>query len=64
LLLKKIKMFEKKPLNMKSPDLSKMQVVVIDHRTRIYIHQGADVEAAKERYYSRLENTRTPVTKV
>ena len=48
-------MYEKKQMNVKSPDLSKMQAVVIDFRTIIYIAQGADPEEAKNRYLSRLE---------
>jgi hypothetical protein len=44
---------EKKPLIIKSPDLSKLKEVIIDHRTKIYIAQGADAEEAKSRYLSR-----------
>lgn len=33
---------EKKPITFKSPDISKMQEVVIDLRTRIYISPDAD----------------------
>jgi hypothetical protein len=50
-------MYEKKIINFKPPDLSKMKEVIIDHRTRIYIAPGADIEEAKQRYLSRL-NTR------
>ncbi len=46
-------MFEKKPIMFKSPDLSKLQEVIIDHRTKIYIAPGADIEAARDRYLSR-----------
>jgi hypothetical protein len=52
-------MFEKKPTVYKSPDLSKMQEVIIDHRTRIYIAPGADVEEAKSRYFSRIMAKKT-----
>ena len=45
-------MFEKKTNTYKTPDLSKMKEVVIDHRTKIYIAPGADVEEAKSRYLS------------
>jgi len=45
-------MVEKKPVIFKSPDLSKLKEVVIDHRTKIYIAPGADVEEAKSRYIS------------
>ncbi len=43
-------MLEKKPAIFKSPDLSKLKEVVIDHRTKIYIAPGADTEEAKNRY--------------
>lgn len=33
-----------------SPNLEKMQEVVIDFRTKIYIPIGADPEEAKKRY--------------
>jgi len=48
-------MYEKKQPVFHSPDLSKMQVVVIDNRTRIYIAIDADPEEAKLKYISRLE---------
>jgi hypothetical protein len=48
-------MYEKKQVNFKSPDLEKLQEVVINARTRIYIAIGADPKEAKERYFSRLE---------
>jgi hypothetical protein len=48
-------MYEKKQAVFHSPDLSKLQVVVIDSRTRIYIALDADPEEAKIRYISRLE---------
>ena len=47
-------MFEKKTVVYKSPDLSKLREVIIDHRTKIYIAPGADIEEAKSRYLSRL----------
>ena len=37
----------------KSPDISKLQEVIIDHRTKIYIALGADAEEARNRYVSR-----------
>ena len=52
-------MFEKKQSVFKSPDLSKLQVVVIDHRTKLYIPVGADPEEAKNRYYSRRGPVKT-----
>ena len=48
-------MFEKKQTNFKSPDLSKLQEVVIDFRTKIYIAIGADSEEARSRYMSRQD---------
>lgn len=49
-------MFDKKLNVVKSPDLSKLKEVVIDHRTKIYIAPGADVEEAKERYFTRIKS--------
>lgn len=48
-------MFDKKPVTYKSPDMSKLQEVIIDLRTKIYIAIGADPEEAKSRYLSRIE---------
>ena len=47
-------MIEKKQTIIKSPDLSKLQEVEIDHRTKIYILPGADPEEARSRYKSRF----------
>ena len=47
-------MYEKNQDKFKSPDLNKMQVVVIDSRTTIYIALGADPAKAKSRYLSRI----------
>jgi hypothetical protein len=52
-------MFEKKSNTIKSPDLSKLKEVIIDHRTRIYIAPGADVEEARNRYLSRIATRRS-----
>jgi hypothetical protein len=49
-------MIEKKPAVYKSPDLSKLKEVVIDHRTKIYIPKGADAAEAKSRYLNSLKN--------
>jgi hypothetical protein len=46
-------MFEKKTNIFKSPDLSKLKELIIDHRTKIYIAPEADIEEARERYLSR-----------
>ena len=47
-------MYEKKQNNFKSPDLTKLQEVVIDLRTKIYIELGEDPEEARNRYLSRV----------
>ena len=48
-------MVEKKQQNyFKSPDLNKMQVVVINSRTKIYIAMDANPEEALNRYLSRF----------
>jgi len=48
----------KQPVVFKSPDVSKLQEVVIDIKTKIYIPLGADSEAAKIRYLARNNNNR------
>jgi hypothetical protein len=55
--MKNNNIYDKKQAAFKSPDLNKLQEVVIDHRTRIYIAKDADPEDAKNRYLLR----RTPV---
>lgn len=47
-------MYERKHQNFPSPDLKKMQEVVINARTRIYIGADEDPEEAKERYLERV----------
>lgn len=47
-------MHDRKHNNFKSPDLGKMQEVVIDVRTKIYIPAGADPIAARKRYLARF----------
>lgn len=51
--MKNNSIYVKKQPAFKSPDLNKMQVVVIDHRTKIYIALDADPEEARIRYLSR-----------
>jgi hypothetical protein len=46
-------MFEKKQTTFIGPDLTKMQEVKIDEKTRIYIAIGADPKEARSRYFSR-----------
>ena len=48
-------MYEKKQSTFKSPDLNKLQEVIIDLRTKIYIAQDADPEEARKRYLSRFD---------
>ena len=47
-------MFEKKQNDFKTPDLTKLQEVIIDVKTRIYIAVGADPKEARSRYFERL----------
>jgi hypothetical protein len=47
-------MYEKKQNEIKSVDLKKLQEVVIDGRTRIYIAIDADPKEARERYLARV----------
>jgi hypothetical protein len=51
-------MFEKKTSTFKSPDLSQLKEVIIDHRTKIYIAPDADSEEAKNRYLLRIATRR------
>ncbi len=48
-------MQERKTNNFKSPDITKLQEVVIDDRTKIYVAVGMDPDEARSRYKSRLE---------
>lgn len=48
-------MQEKKQLVFKTPDITRMQEVVINDRTRIYIAIGADPEEARSRYWARQD---------
>jgi hypothetical protein len=48
-------MQERKPVVFKTPDITKMQEVVINHRTKIYIAVGADPEEARTRYWARQD---------
>jgi hypothetical protein len=49
------KMQEKRQNSFKTPDISKMQEVIINDRTRIYISMDADPEEAKMKYLARQE---------
>ena len=49
--------FAKPLVNFNSPNLSKLQEVVIDNRTKIYIPMGADAEEAKLKYFKKREAT-------
>jgi hypothetical protein len=48
-------MQEKKPTIFKTPDITRMQEVIINSRTKIYIAIGADPEEARSRYMARQE---------
>ena len=48
-------MQEKKQAVFKTPDITKMQEVVINYRTKIYIKLDADPEEARERYQARQD---------
>jgi len=48
-------MQDKKQTSFKTPDITKMQEVVINHRTKIYIAIGADPEEARSRYWARQD---------
>jgi len=52
-------MFKTQANLIKSPDISKLKEVIIDHRTKIYIAPGADAEEARIRYLSRNSVRRT-----
>ncbi len=49
-------MSDRKQHIIQSPDLSKMQEVVIDLRTKIYIPKDADPNEARKRYLERFGN--------
>lgn len=49
------KIHEKKQNNFKTPDITKMQEVIINDRTRIYISMNADPEEARRKYLARQE---------
>ena len=49
-------MYDKKQKAYVSPDLSTMQEVVVNFRTKIYIPRGDDPEEAKKRYLERVGN--------
>ena len=48
-------MQDKKQPTFKTPDITKMQEVVINHRTKIYIAVDADPEEARSRYWARQD---------
>ena len=55
-LTNNICMYEKRPAVHKSPDLSTLKAVIIDHRTTIYVAPGTDPEEARQRYLLRIAN--------
>jgi|WetSurMetagenome_2_1015567.scaffolds.fasta_scaffold503565_2 hypothetical protein len=52
--MKRNSMSEKKQDHFKSPDLSKLQAVVIDRNTTIYVATGENPEEAKKKFISRV----------
>ena len=54
-------MQDKKQNIFKTPDISKMQEVVINHRTKIYIAMEADPEEARSRYWARQDAKGKPI---
>jgi hypothetical protein len=48
---------QKKRITFKTPDIHKMQEVIIDNRTKIYIALGADPDEARIRYKNKRENS-------
>ncbi|WP_157363960.1 hypothetical protein [Alkaliflexus imshenetskii] len=51
-------MIQNKQKEVKSPDLSKMQAVIIDTKTTIYIPVESDPEEARMRYLERRQGPR------
>lgn len=51
---KRNKTTNKKQIANNAPNTSKLQEVIIDRRTRIYIAMDADPEQARNRYLARL----------
>jgi len=49
-------MREKKMHNFTSPDLNKLQGVIVDFKTRIYIPIGADPDKARKRYLDQINS--------
>jgi hypothetical protein len=47
---------KKKPDNFQSPDLNKLQGVIVDFKTRIYIPIGADADKARQRYLRQMNS--------
>lgn len=49
-------MSNKKLFNFQSPDLSKLQEVIVDHKTTIFIAMGADPDKAKRKYREQMNS--------
>ncbi len=45
---------QKKYVSFKTPDVEKMQEVVIDERTKLYIALDASAEEARKRYFDKM----------
>jgi hypothetical protein len=49
-------MQERKQIIFKPPDITKLQEVIINYKTNIYIAIGADPEEARSRYLNRPDS--------
>ena len=49
-------MHERKQIIFKTPDITKMQEVIINYKTKLYIAMGADPEEARSRYLNRPDS--------
>ena len=49
-------MTEKKANNFQSPDLNKLQAVIVDYKTTIFIPLGANPEKERKRYLELVNN--------
>jgi hypothetical protein len=47
---------QKKHVSFKAPDIDKMQEVIIDGKTKLYIASHASAEAARNRYYDKMKS--------
>jgi len=57
-------MSEKKQSNFASPDITKLKLVVIDNRTKIYVPLTMSSEDARDRYWFNRGVSRPDVVKI